>query len=109
MDEGRSIQYDCRMNLEEIANLRLVNQQIARTRFTSPGELVAWMGALQAQDALMVKWAVGVWKQIFSTGPGTGPGRVFPPDHARRAKTDRGGGHSLRRILGKVPSLRFKE
>ncbi len=60
MDEGRPIQYDCRMNLQEIANLRLVNQQIARTKFTSPRELVAWMGAMQAQDALMVKWAVGV-------------------------------------------------
>ena len=60
MDEGRPIQYDCRMNLQEIANLRLVNQQIAGTKFTSAKELVAWMGAIQAQDALMVKWAVGV-------------------------------------------------
>jgi len=60
MDDGYPIQYDCRMNLQQIANLRLVNQQIAGTKFTSPKELVAWMGAMQAQDALMVKWAVGV-------------------------------------------------
>lgn len=48
------------MNLKEIANLRLVNQQIAGTRFKSAKDLVAWMGAMQAQDSAMVKWAVGV-------------------------------------------------
>ena len=48
------------MNLKEIANLRLVNQQIAGTRFKSTKDLVAWMGAMQAQDTAMVKWAVGV-------------------------------------------------
>ena len=48
------------MNLKDIANLRLVNQQIASTKFNSAKELVAWMGAMQAQDYAMVKWAVGV-------------------------------------------------
>lgn len=60
MDEGRPIQYDYHMNLQEIVHLRLVSQQIAGTKFTSVKELVAWMGAMQAQDTLMVKWAVGV-------------------------------------------------
>ena len=48
------------MNLKNIANLRLINQQIAGTKFTLPKDLVAWMGAMQAQDYSMVKWAVGV-------------------------------------------------
>ena len=48
------------MNLKDIANLRLANQQITRTKFTSAKEIVAWMGAMQAQDYAMVKWAVGV-------------------------------------------------
>lgn len=47
------------MNLQHIANLRLANQQIAGTRFRSAKEIVAWMGAMQAQDYAMVKWAVG--------------------------------------------------
>jgi hypothetical protein len=48
------------MHIKDIANLRLVNQQIARTKFASPKEIVAWMGAMQAQDYTMVKWAVGM-------------------------------------------------
>jgi hypothetical protein len=48
------------MPIKDIANLRLVNQQITGTKFTSPKEIVAWMGAMQAQDYAMVKWAVGV-------------------------------------------------
>jgi hypothetical protein len=48
------------MRIKDIANLRLVNQQIAGTKFTLPKEIVTWMGAMQAQDSAMVKWAVGV-------------------------------------------------
>ncbi len=48
------------MNLKDIANLRLANQQISATKFTSPKAIVAWMGAMQAQDYAMSKWAVGV-------------------------------------------------
>ena len=48
------------MNLKDIAKLRLTNQQIARTKLTSAKEIVAWMGAMQAQDYAMVKWALGV-------------------------------------------------
>jgi hypothetical protein len=39
---------------------RLVNQQIAGTPFTRVQEIVGWMGAMQAQDYGMAKWAVGV-------------------------------------------------
>jgi len=48
------------MNLTHISSLRLTNQQLAGTRFTSPKDIVTWMGAMQAQDYAMVKWAMGI-------------------------------------------------
>jgi hypothetical protein len=48
------------VNTQSIINLRLASQHIAGTRFTSPKDLVSWMGAMQAQDYAMSKWAVGV-------------------------------------------------
>lgn len=47
------------MNLNEIALLRLVNQQLAISKLKTPKEVVDWMGAIQAQDYSMSKWAVG--------------------------------------------------
>jgi hypothetical protein len=43
-----------------IAARRLAAQQIARSTFKTAGELVAWMGAVQAQDPAAAKWAVGL-------------------------------------------------
>jgi hypothetical protein len=48
------------MKLYNIANLRLISQQIARHTLKTPKNVVAWMGAMQAQDFAMVKWAIGV-------------------------------------------------
>ena len=48
------------MSLTDIANLRLISQQIAGTTFKTPKDMVAWMGAMQAQDYAMAKWAVGI-------------------------------------------------
>ena len=48
------------MNLADIANIRLLSQQIAGTKCKSAKDIVAWMGAMQAQDYAMVKWAIGV-------------------------------------------------
>ncbi|SHJ06989.1 Winged helix DNA-binding domain-containing protein [Tangfeifania diversioriginum] len=48
------------MNKKDIAKTRLENQQIAAGKFTSPSDLVSWMGAMQAQDYNMVKWAIGL-------------------------------------------------
>lgn len=39
---------------------RLARQAIGSARFTSPGEVVSWFGAMQAQDYLGVQWAVGL-------------------------------------------------
>ncbi len=49
------------MKLEDkIADIRLVSQQLALPDFERPEELVSWMGAVQAQDYTMSKWAIGV-------------------------------------------------
>jgi hypothetical protein len=43
-----------------IAAQRLAAQQIAGRAFSKPAELVAWMGAVQAQEPLAARWAVGL-------------------------------------------------
>jgi hypothetical protein len=48
------------MNSVDIAQHRLTNQKLAGNAFASPKEVVSWMGAIQAQDYAMAKWAVGV-------------------------------------------------
>ncbi|HUW05678.1 MAG TPA: winged helix DNA-binding domain-containing protein [Williamwhitmania sp.] len=48
------------MELSHISHIRLANQQINGARFKTAREVVGWMGAMQAQDFNMVKWAVGV-------------------------------------------------
>ncbi len=48
------------MNFTEIANIRLTSQQISSTKLKSVKEIVGWMGAIQAQDYAMAKWAIGI-------------------------------------------------
>lgn len=48
------------MKLIDVATSRLITQQIAGTRFKTIKDLVGWMGAMQAQDYAMSKWAIGV-------------------------------------------------
>lgn len=43
-----------------ISNIRLLNQQLASPLFRQPKELISWMGAMQAQNYSMVRWAVGM-------------------------------------------------
>lgn len=47
------------MNLTNIATIRLISQQIATTKFKAVKDVVDWMGAMQAQDYAMAKWAIG--------------------------------------------------
>lgn len=42
-----------------ITNIRVLSQQLATPQFDSPIELVRWMGAMQAQEYTMAKWAIG--------------------------------------------------
>lgn len=48
------------MDTKEIITTRLANQQLIKTDLKTPKEVVAWMGAMQAQDFNMGKWAVGI-------------------------------------------------
>ncbi len=48
------------MDNQEITQYRLYNQQIARHKFRKPGEVVSWLGAVQAQDYPQAKWSVGL-------------------------------------------------
>ena len=43
-----------------ISKTRLISQKIALPESKTPSEIMSWMGAMQAQDYLMAKWAIGV-------------------------------------------------
>jgi len=47
------------MTSRDITTHRLINQQIAGSRFSKPAELVKWMGCIQAQEYPAAKWAIG--------------------------------------------------
>ena len=46
--------------MQTIRNIRQRSQQLVNPAFSTPKELVTWMGAMQAQDYTMAKWAIGV-------------------------------------------------
>jgi hypothetical protein len=46
--------------MNTIARIRLASHQLSDTRLQTPEAVVSWMGAMQAQDYNMAKWAVGV-------------------------------------------------
>ena len=47
------------MTLSDISNIRMKSQKIDTDELTTPGQIVTWMGAVQAQDYPMAKWALG--------------------------------------------------
>lgn len=48
------------MTIRNVASTRLSSQRIAGSDLTTPGEVVRWMGALQAQDYQQALWAIGL-------------------------------------------------
>lgn len=48
------------MNLADIAAIRLNRQQISQSKSETVTDLMGWLGAIQAQDYAMAKWAIGV-------------------------------------------------
>jgi hypothetical protein len=54
------------MTIDDITRIRLANQQISFRKFNSVKELVGYMGAFQAQDYPMAKWAIGLRLQEAS-------------------------------------------
>lgn len=47
------------MTIRDIVRLRLASQQLTRSDFTNAGDMVKWMGCIQAQDFGAAKWAIG--------------------------------------------------
>lgn len=47
------------MTYMDLAIRRLFHQHLNHQKHTSPKELVGWMGAVQAQDFPLSKWAIG--------------------------------------------------
>ena len=41
-------------------SMRLLNQQLVSPQFKSPGELLSYMCAMQAQEYRMMRWAVAM-------------------------------------------------
>ncbi len=48
------------MTVHDISGIRLMSQQIATTKFKTAKQIVGWMGAMQAQDYGMARWAIGI-------------------------------------------------
>lgn len=48
------------MTKAEIITTRLYNQQLSEPTFSTPEEVVSWMGAMQAQEYAMAKWAIAL-------------------------------------------------
>jgi hypothetical protein len=82
----------------DIAHQRLSNQRIGGEKFKRPEEVVAWMGAIQAQDYLQSLWAIGLRMQsatvadieqaiadrkILRTWPLRGTLHFVPPEDAQ--------------------------
>jgi hypothetical protein len=48
------------MNVDEFRQIRLSCHLLADSKPANPGNVVAWMGAVQAQDFASAKWALGI-------------------------------------------------
>ena len=48
------------MTDSDILRIRLDNQQLSATSLQTPAEVVHWMGAMQAQEYAMAKWAIAL-------------------------------------------------
>lgn len=46
--------------MRNIAHIRMLNQHLVATQLKTPREIVSWMGAMQAQDYRMMRWAVAM-------------------------------------------------
>ncbi len=47
------------MKTAELAQYRLLNQQLSAPSFKTAAAIVHWMGAMQAQDYAGAKWSIG--------------------------------------------------
>ena len=47
------------MNKQEAIQIRMLNQQLLSPLYERPEDIVAWQGAMQAQDYNYFRWAIG--------------------------------------------------
>jgi len=52
------------MNKQEAIQIRMLNQQLLFPLYEKPEEIVAWQGAMQAQDYNYFRWAIGIRQRI---------------------------------------------
>jgi len=48
------------MNKQEAIQIRMLNQQLLSPLYERPEGIVAWQGAMQAQDYNYFRWAIGI-------------------------------------------------
>jgi hypothetical protein len=46
--------------VNDLIRRRLANQRLSRSSFRTPGDVVAWLGAMQSQDYPGAKWGIGL-------------------------------------------------
>src|SRR5438552_2704895 len=70
----RRCQNYARVDLREIARLRLRNQRLVLggPKFATPEQVVGWFGAVQSQEYAPAKWSVG--QRLAGRGGQAGPG-----------------------------------
>lgn len=62
-----------------LTDIRLLSHQLAKPRFRSPKELVAWMGAVQAQELIYVcKLMIIKYEQLFGLPWGSQKQQYYP-------------------------------
>ena len=52
------------MNKQEAIQIRMLNQQLLSPVYERPEDIVAWQGAMQAQDYNYFRWAIGIRQRI---------------------------------------------
>ena len=52
------------MNKQQAIQIRMLNQQLLSPLYERPEDIVAWQGAMQAQDYNYFRWAIGIRQRI---------------------------------------------
>ncbi len=52
------------MNKQQAIQIRMLNQQLLFPLYEEPEEIVAWQGAMQAQDYNYFRWAIGIRQRM---------------------------------------------
>lgn len=52
------------MNKQKAIQIRMLNQQLLSPLYQKPQDIVAWQGAMQAQDYNYFRWAIGIRQRI---------------------------------------------